>query len=213
MTVTEILDSVVAWCNENICPQLLLKCPPEDQRGNREQIDHKVKFVNPTAFALFVPGKDRLPPNVTTAIPSICVQLMEGHDRPVERKRVVSLRLCLAAYNPGTQSEEVFYPHVDESLDIPRRFRQGEEGKEFYHRNFDGWRDVWNFVDKTLKVLEDSPSITKGLSLVRDEGIKYGPFQEEGTVWDFYPYWHSWISFKLEGELVNAIPQDLHEYL
>lgn len=212
MTVTDILDRVTAWCQKNICDTIDLKQPPSDRRGSREKITHEVTYVHPTAFALFIPGKDRLPPDVTAPIPSLCVQLMEGHDLPDERKRVVSVRLCLAVYNPGTQSEEIIYPHEETSLDIPRCYRQGE-GEDYYDRNFDGWRDSWNFMDRTLRAIENNPSIADGLVVDRAEGIKYGPFQTDGTIWDYYPYWHSWVTFKLEGELVNAIPQDFRELL
>lgn len=213
MTVTEILDSVVNWCKTNICDKIELKAPVGDTPGRKEPIDHSVKYVHPAAFALFVPGKDRLPPNVTAPIPAICVQLMEGHDQIVERKRAVTVRLCLSAWNPGTQSGELFFPHVDTSRDIPRKYTQGDGERQFYDRNFDGWRDVWNFVDKTLRAVEDADSIGEGLLLDRSEGVKYGPFQEDGTIWDYYPYWHSWVSFKLEGELVTAIPHNYNELL
>ena len=43
--------------------------------------------------------------------------------------------------------------------------------------------------------------------------IKFGPFTEDGNVWDYYPYWHSWISFALEIGTTPAIPKEYEEFL
>ena len=43
--------------------------------------------------------------------------------------------------------------------------------------------------------------------LVKESGIKFGLFTEDGNIWDFYPYWHSWISFTLEAGVVARTPK------
>jgi len=211
MTVTSIVDNVTKWAEEKICSKVELKLPVADNPRNREPIDYKVELVHPAAFALFVPGKDRLPPNIQAPVPSVCVQLVEGLDQIKDRKRILTLRLSLAAWNPGTQSDELFWPHKKEDLDIPWYFRKGEKGP-FYNRNFDGWRDVFNFMDTTLRELEQAESIA-GLSILKDDGIMYGPYTGEGAEWEYFPYWHSWVTFKIECGLVTAIPGSLKELL
>jgi hypothetical protein len=42
---------------------------------------------------------------------------------------------------------------------------------------------------------------------VKESGIKYGLFTEDGNIWDYYPYWHSWISFTLEAGVVTRTPE------
>ena len=92
MLLVESIDNVVKWLAENVCSQIQLKLPDD----YRNDADYDVKFVNPAAFPLYVPGKDRLPPNVPAPIPSVCVQLMEGNDDLIKRQRRLNFRLCLA---------------------------------------------------------------------------------------------------------------------
>lgn len=208
MTVIEIIDRIRNWCEKEICQKTELKLPPQD----KAPITHEVEFVHPQAFALYVPAKDRIPPNVKAPIPSLCVQLMEGEDKLIDGRRRISVRLCLAAWNPGYQSEEVFMPHDDTAQDVSRHWTQGDPDNQVYARNFDGWRDIWNFTDKALRAIEGTSTID-GLAIVQEEGVKYGPFQEDGTIWDYYPYWHSWITFTLECGLVRGIPKEQQEFL
>lgn len=206
MTLVKILDDLQLWCAENICPKVSLKLP------NDTKITHEVECVHPAAFALFVPAKDRLPPSVPAPIPSICVQLMEGEDKPIDHRRILTVRLCLACWNPGKQSGETLTPVDNPEAPFGRSYTQGQTGSDTYTRNFDGWRDVWNFSDVALRAVEAS-EIIAGLRLLKEEGITYGPFTEEGVIWDYYPYWHSWISFKLEAGLVLPTPETYQDLL
>jgi len=206
MTLVKILDDLRKWCEDNICTKVSLKLP------NDAKITHEVEYVHPAAFALFVPAKDRLPPNVQAPIPSVCVQMMDGNDKPNDHRRILNVRLCLACWNPGTQSGEVLTPAENHKALFAHLYTQGQTGIDTYSRNLDGWRDVWNFADIALREVEAS-DIIAGLRLLKEEGITYGPFTEEGVVWDYYPYWHSWISFKLEGGLVLPTPAKIQDLL
>ena len=204
MTLTNILDSLTDWCNREICPKVNLKLPDD------EKIGPDAELVHPTAFALFIPGKDRLPPQVRAPIPSICVQFVEGEDKLVEGKRTIALRLCLSCWNPGKQSGGVFKNVRREGDDFPH-YTQGDDTR-YYLRSLDGWKDIWNFADTVIRIVEGSEFIS-GLRLVKEEAIKFGPFTEDGQIWDYYPYWHSWVSFKLEAGTTAAIPQTYKEFL
>ena len=53
MLLVESIDNVVNWLAENVCSQIQLKLPDD----YRNDADYDVKFVNPAAFPLYVPGK------------------------------------------------------------------------------------------------------------------------------------------------------------
>lgn len=74
MTLVNSIDKIVSWLTENVCSKITLKLPDD----YRNDTGYDVVMVHPAAFPLYVPGKDRLPPNVAAPIPSVCVQLMEG---------------------------------------------------------------------------------------------------------------------------------------
>ena len=76
----------------------------------------------------------------------------------------------------------------------------------------DGWRDSFNFADLVLKELECAEYIA-GHRLVKESGIKFGLFTEEGNIWDYYPYWHNWISFTLEAGVVVKTPKIYNDLL
>ena len=106
MLLVDSIDNLVNWLAENVCSQIQLKLPNDYQNDT----DYDVEFVNPAAFPLYTPGKDRLPPNVPAPIPSICAQLMEGSDDLIKRQRLLQFRLCLACWNPGEHGGEIYRP-------------------------------------------------------------------------------------------------------
>ena len=87
MTLVKSIDKVVEWLNGSVCPQISLKLPDDYRNDN----GYDVKYVNPAAFPLYVPGKDRLPPSIPAPIPSVCVQLMEGSDDLLAKKRQLQI--------------------------------------------------------------------------------------------------------------------------
>ena len=221
MTLVQSIDDVVKWLNDNVCSQITLKVP-DDYRNDQS---YDVEFVNPAAFPLYVPGKDRLPPSVPAPIPSVCVQLMEGNDDLLKKKRQFQIRLCLSCWNPGIHGSEVLrkreFPTVGtaivgKAILYPKNsknlfgnysyYKVTEETEKTYARNMEGWRDSFNFADLVLSKLEGFEYIAKH-RLVKEAGIKFGPFTEEGNIWDYYPYWHNWISFTLEAGVVAKTPE------
>lgn len=203
MTLVQSIDKVVAWLSENVCSQITLKLP--DDANN--DVGYGVKFVNPAAFPLYVPGKDRLPPSVPAPIPSVCVQLMEGSDDLLQKRRQFQLRLCLSCWNPGKHGSEVLQVRKNrEAIGGYSYYSVTGEGAQTYARNMEGWRDSFNFTDLVLRELENTEYIA-GHRLVKESGIKFGLFTEEGNIWDYYPYWHSWITITLEAGVVTKTPE------
>lgn len=209
MTLVQIMDIVVNWLNDNVCDQIALKLPDD----SRNDDDYGVKFVSPAAFPLYVPGKDRLPPSVPAPIPSVCVQLMEGSDDLLKSKRQLQIRLCLACWNPGEHGGEIFHPQKNpQAIGGYSYYRVTGEAAEKYSRNMEGWRDSFNFADLVLRELENTEYIA-GLRVVKESGIKFGLFTEDGNIWDYYPYWHNWIGFTLEAGVVTRPPEKYTDYL
>lgn len=209
MTLVQSIDNVVAWLSEKVCSQISLKVPDD----YRNDTSYDVALVHPAAFPLYVPGKDRLPPSIPAPIPSVCVQLMEGSDDLPKHKRQLQFRLCLAAWNPGEHGCEVLHPRANASAVAGYSYyRVDGEAAQTYARNMDGWRDSFNLADLILRELEGTEYIA-GHRLVKETAIKYGLFTEEGNIWDYYPYWHSWITFTLEAGVVAKIPDAYKDYL
>lgn len=200
--LTETLQSISDWLTENVCSKIKLKLP-DDYRNDDE---YAVKLVNPVAFPLYVPGKDRLPPNIPAPIPSVCVQLMEGTDNLFSRERILNIRLVLACWNPGTHGDEIYWPrkNTDALGGYSYFLRDGEE-LQTYERNMDGWKDSMNFQNLVLNEVEKSDFISKN-RVIKENGIKFGLFSEDGDICDYYPYWHSWITFQIQTGL-GTIPE------
>lgn len=208
MTLTQSVDKVVEWLNREVCNQITLKVPDD----YRNDTSYNVETVNPAAFPLYLPAKEHLPPSVAAPIPSVCVQLMEGEDKLIEKQRRLQIRLCLSCWNPGEHGEELLIPRENvAALGGISYFHPTGEAAKTYVRNMDGWRDLYNFLDLTLMQLENTEYI-EGHRVVKENGIKYGPFTEDGNIWDYYPYWHHWITFTLEAGVVARTP-DAYENL
>ncbi|MGP1348512.1 MAG: hypothetical protein ACTTK0_02570 [Stomatobaculum sp.] len=191
MTTKEIIEGVTSWVNENICAKIELKLPDDNANDSR----YTVKMVTPAAFPLFVPAKDRIPPNVQAPIPSVAVQLLEGSDHLAKGERRLKLRLCLSTWNPGTHPGETYHPVEDPEALGGFRYEIDPEG-ETYTRNSDGWKDLYNFQDVALSQLE-AAELFASVRIDNEEPITFGPFSEDGVIWDYYPYWCGWIAFSV----------------
>lgn len=209
MLLVQSIDNMVAWLSENVCSKIALKLPDDSTNDS----EYGVEYVNPAAFPLYVPGKDRLPPSVPAPIPSVCVQLMKGSDDLPAKKRQLQLRLCLSCWNPGEHGGELFTPQENaKAVGGYSYYRATGEAAQTYARNMDGWRDSFNFLDLVLREIEGAEYIA-GLRLAKENAIEYGLFTEEGNIYDYYPYWHSWITITLEAGVVTKTPDVYKDYL
>ena len=139
------------WLNEVVCPKYKFKVPPEGriQDGDKRQIlapmDDKYQYqeVNPYAFALFLPTKDKIPPPKHPNMPSVCVQLVSGSDDFLKGSRDMTINLACSCWNPGIHVQDIYFP-------------KGRQPKEMPHFEpaYTGWMDAWNLVDGILLRLE-----------------------------------------------------------
>lgn len=201
MTVTGILDAVTQWAQESICPQILLKVPPEDD-AEATGAGYDYKRINPTAFTMFLPARDKLPPSILSPVPSVCVRCTEGEDDLSTNKGLIQIQLAFSAWNPGVYGGDVVLPNPEDGL-RPKKWT-GPEAEAYFRRSADGWRDVWNMVDIALRELESVTTIG-GLLIDRATPIKYGPFTEQKVIVDYYPFWYAWASFALQYPIIRNV--------
>ena len=205
MTIVAILDAVTAWAQQNICSKIQLKVPPKLTEPNDD--DYQYKLANPVAFTMYVPAEDKLPENIPSAFPSLCVRFIQGEDNLSTMKGTIGIQLLLSAWSPGTHTQDALLVNPND----PFQWHAQPEEKVKFTRNGDGWRDIWNFTDVAVQAIESVTNIS-GYVIDRSSPVKFGPLTEQEAVSDFYPFWFTWVSFQLNYPLVRNI-QETQEFL
>lgn len=200
-TLTNIVDRVCAWTDENICQKVMLKVPPDDME-KADGAGYEYTEAHPACFPLFVPSSDKLPPKVNAPIPSLCVRIIDGEDG--RSTGSVNLEMCFATWNPGTHGQDIL-KLVDGKRLIHAEWK-GSEAEAYFKRNAEGWRDIWNWIDTALRELESTASID-GLPIDRDKGIKFGPMKEDDGIPDYYPFWFASIGFTINRPIVRNVKE------
>lgn len=204
--LTEVIQQTADWIAKNICSKIELKIP-DDFRNDGS---YKTKVVHPASFPLYVPGKDRLPPGIPAPVPSVCVQMVSGTDMLIDKIRTLDMRIVLACWNPGVHGNELYRPKGNiDALGGHSYFVDPDSAA--FEKGTDGWKDNMVFQDLVLNTLEKAEYIA-GHRIIKESGIKFGLFTEDGDICDYYPYWHSWISFQLEVGLTPKAP-DYNQFL
>lgn len=198
MTTREIILGITDWLNNEVCPKIQLKVP--------DDLDNTLKprMASPTAFPLFVPSAQELPPQVVAPVPSMCVQLMKGNDNLNDGTRILDIRVSFSTWSPG------IHTGLEYILKIENEGYVGgytQEDENTYERSMDGWIDLYNMQDLLLQSVEGT-GIIAGCKLDRSKEIEYGPFTQNGEIQNFYPYWHGWLRFFVKSGLVKKIPDD-----
>lgn len=205
MSIVKILDDVTEWARQNICSKIELKVPPKNTEPNDEGYEYKT--ANPVAFTMYVPTEDRLPKNIPSAFPSLCVRFLEGEDDLSNMKGTMGIQFLLSTWNPGNHSADRF---VSQQGD-PFQWKKDPTAENEFERNGDGWRDAWNFTDIAVQAVESTTNIS-GYKIDRSIPVKFGPLTEQEAVPDYYPFWFTWVTFQLTYPLMRKI-EDLQEFL
>lgn len=205
MSIVKILDDVTAWARQNICSKIELKVPPKDAEPNDNAYEYKT--ANPVAFTMYVPTEDKLPKNIPTAFPSLCVRFLEGADDLSNMTGTIGIQFLLSVWNPGTYGADL----LSVNRDNPFRWVVHPNAGDTFERNGDGWRDVWNFADLAIQAVESVTNIS-GYEIDRSIPVKYGPLTEQEAIPDFYPFWFTWVTFQLKYPLRRNI-KDVQEFL
>lgn len=200
MSVVNDLNKITEWLQANVCNKVLLKLPDDANGGD----GYPYELVNPTAFPLFTPTKDHLPPAVKAPIPSLCLRLKEGQHTRAGNSMQLIINFC--AWNPGIHTADVYEPTDERETDI-KAYNKRVSGA--FMRSVNGWQDVFSFMDTALRAIENAVYIA-GLRVDVDS-IKYGMTSDKDGLDEFYPYWLGWIEFTVEGG--NIRNQNINELL
>ncbi len=203
MAVVHIIDTLADWARVNICREIMLKVPPE----NEDAMDsgYRYKTANPAVFPLYVPSGDKLPANIDSPIPCLRVRFLSVQDDLAAKTGGMDVQFGFCVWDPGKHSEDTFIPNGDGTFR-----RQDAAGAEF-ERNAEGWRDLWNFVDLAARKLQAVDSI--GLCTIdKSTPFEYGPLKVDGEIADSYPFWEAEMSFRVTYPLMRN-NEDLEQYL
>lgn len=190
--IVTVIDTLTNWAKDQICKQILLKVPPD----NAEAMDagYSYKLDNPEAIPMYKPSGDKLPESIRFTTPSLCVYFQKAGDSVASNKGYVDVMFLFSVWDPGLHGEDVYLPNGDGTYK--------KQSTAAFEKGSSGWRDVWNFVDVARRALESVTNID-GLAVDKSTDIEYGPITEQEAVVDFYPYWYSWLSFRVTYPLMR----------
>lgn len=199
--IVNVIDTLTEWAKEHICKAIRLKVPPD----NNSAVDsgYSYKLENPEALPMYLPPGDKLPKGIRFTHPSLCVRFLKAGDSMTKNQGYVDIQFLFSVWNPGEHGEDLYLPNVDGSY-----YRNADAD---FEKGSSGWRDVWNFVDIARRELESNTSIS-GLAIDKSTDIEYGPITEQESIVDAYPYWYSWLSFRVTYPLMRN-NEDLEQYL
>lgn len=199
--VVTVIDDVTNWAREHICEKIQLKVPPENTGAM--DAGYSYKLENPEAFPMYLPPGDKLPKGFRFTHPSLCVRFIKAVDSMATDKGYVDIQFIFSAWDPGDHGEDVYLPNGDGTY--------RKQSDTSFEKGSSGWRDVWNFVDIARLALESTTSIN-GLAIDKSTDIEYGPITEQKQIVDAYPFWYSWLSFRVTYPLMRY-NEDIEKYL
>lgn len=188
MTIVDTLIRIAEWLNGGVCKEFKFKLPPKDL-GTAVDDRYEYELVNPHAFPVFMPTRDKLPPGIISNMPSVVVQIVEGQDDILKNTRDIKINLGISCWNPGLHSKDIFYPEGTKP-----------EQPEKYRSTYDGWMDAWNFADAIIRKLE-SQDVLGGVQI--SGNISFGSYKEQEAIVDLYPMWMAWVQFTTRSEFIR----------
>lgn len=171
MQLNEVIERLTSWVQTNICDGMELLKPSDNAMSTEYEL------VTPTAFPLYIPPKDLLPPDVSQQAPAVCIQLKEGSDDLKNDNRSLKIRLSFSTYRPG-------------------HFTPDDDDEVVFSKDADGWKDLWAWISASLNRIQSEMYI-EGVRVDRNVQMKYGPYQIDDTLVDAYPMWYGWIEFSV----------------
>lgn len=128
------------------------------------------KLVNPSVHIGWIPPNGYVPKEIGTSLPCILVGHDDGEDNGEESS--LDIRLSFAVWNPGYNDGEKSIP------------------------NFEGYRDLLNFIERTRNELFKQKIIKEKMTI--QHPVKWGMYEEQP-----YPYWYGWMTFKIKLESIK----------
>lgn len=199
--IVSVIDTLTEWAKDHICNEIMLKVPPDN--GYAMDAGYSYNLDHPEAIPMYKPPSDKLPNGIRFATPSLCVFFTRAGDSVATGTGYADIQFLFSVWDPGEHGEDVYLPNGDGT------YRKQTDPN--FEKGSSGWRDVWNFVDIARRALERVTSIN-GMKIDQSTDIEYGPITEQESVVDFYPYWYSWLSFRLTYPLMRN-NEDFEQYL
>lgn len=194
MSVVRIIDTLTDWAREDICNEIQLKVPPD----NDEAMDsgYEYRLANPTAFPMYIPSEDKLPSDILSAHPCLCVRFFSAQDDMASKTGAMDVQFVFCVWDPGLHSQDLFLPNGDGT------FKRQTAASVQFERNGSGWRDVWNFVDLAVRKLTSVNSVGSCI-IDKNTPFEYGPVKVDGAIADYYPYWYAELTFRVTYPLLR----------
>lgn len=198
-----IVDDVLRirdWLEEYVCPQITLKRPNDDIQDS----DYPYELVHPQAFAmtppniLDVPIGDYPAPSITVRIDSR--EREDVGDFVYQSQRRVPIILLFSAWDPGIHGKDLYLP-AGTTVDGDVLYKRNEE--DSFQVSAEGWMDSWNFVDTTLRIIENTQRLN-GLTVDLNH-IGWGGSDTE-DLRAYYPYWFAAIYMTVFEPMVRQDP-------
>lgn len=191
MGIVAAIEQVREWTERKICEGTRLKVPAEytAEIMNASNYEYE-EVIDPACYAMFTPSAEKLPPDAKPPIPSVCVSLLEGEEYKLR------LRLDFSTWSPGNYGKDILVKDPDTTAEM--RYRPVEEMENEFTLYADAWRDVWNWIDKGLRALQNTKHFGNGIYLDMSEPIRYGPYKEQEAIVDLFPFWAAWITFTVK---------------
>lgn len=199
MPIVHLIDTLTEWAQKNICDHITLKVPPANE-GEAVDAGYDYETAKPVAFPMYVPTSEKLPPNVRSPFPSLCVRFLTGEDTLADGDGFLDVQFVFSTWDPGTHGKDIFVPITADGK------RWTVNGDTQFQRNADGWRDAWNFLDIARRAVESVTQIG-GYTIDRSTPIKFGPLSEQEAIADLYPFWFAWLSFRVNYRLTRNIEE------
>ena len=160
-----IIDDLTAWLQNEVCDKLEYKKPAE--RGSKEGAGYDYKRVKPTAYPCYCPPQDMAQ---VPAAPSVTIQIDNFSD-DLNGENDINIALVFVIWNTGEHTSGGF------------------------KKTFDGWRDLWQFMDKTRGEIKKNVSIA-GYEVTSD--IKGRPLHGDSAILGTYPYFFGELTFSIK---------------
>lgn len=192
MTVIDAIKETKAFLEREVCPKIELLVP-----STKDGKNYVEKYANPNVFAFFEPENGRLPAGVEYTTPNIVVQFTDGTENLATTEKRINIVLAFSVWRPGEyrKMNDMEFKNI-EVEEQGARIEFGGEKQQTLIRNEDGWQDVYNLMELTKQEIIKSSTIGE-FALDSTTEIKYGQYQKDGALIDFYPYYHLWMSFTL----------------
>lgn len=173
-TIAESVEAVASWLEERVCPRIALKRPAP----GRDFDTAPPEWATPAVYRMFLPPvTDPATSERRSLHPSITV-MATCDERPAEASSRLAFTLAIGTWNPGTHAAESADP------DAPALAGAG-----------DGWRDGLDAAELVVREIRRSPVIGGVLAVDLSPGIQIGPWDENGALVDFYPYYYTKVAF------------------